>query len=715
MFSFFNTANKPQESGQLLETAAGRPAAYNDAMATITHELKVINAHFQDLATLRKWENLQPTVRARALLRTLTGYEEAPVQKTVENIPGYKWSSGAYTTQNFDKVIAFYSQEIEKAEELYHNIIGIYRQLPPEQRQSPANLALIKLARETFRTISFSITGLHNWKTKLATVFGNQEEEILHRFTAIDQLMKKELAITSRIYESTLKQFEDMEALFKLSEAIKLEEVDFGKESRDECVEKIIHNNIQLISRQQGATLKADTEHQLVLAPQGTKLTSEESTKVIDALVFTFSAAKESIIKTQANIDLENLNQEAVTEYVDSFQNLFNLHLGLEESGEEISRSLNGENAVWVDETIMELSSLVSTQRNFFEELLQKRPPELADIPAIRPFSSLTHADTINRLDAYLVLIGPNLPIGRVRKMIQEGKEIYQHVLQGELHSPDQHPLGSDHVIIRLSWFLMSIAIKMGQGHSSGSFVIEDKEQVLYKFLERASKCGDRISSHFQGRGPMNAAGSLHKGIDFLRGLGPSGKGHLLFGLVDSPDWINENSPPEKATFLKLEAFSPFITTNGGYDCAMHTYEWAKMNAERKIFKGKEDALSLAKERVPHNLLKAFENIVRSIENDAVFKKNLENIQPLVAPPSLKMAKLWGVSYIHRFWTELGTNFAAASDGASNHEEIFDKWNELGRCMPMSEGTRQLQHLDRRTGREVYLSLQNIEKLVLQN
>ena len=714
MFSFLNATNKPQESGQPLQIAGERPVAYSDAIATITHKLKAINAHFQDLATLRKWENLQPTVKARALLRTITGYDEAPVQKTVEKIPGYSWTSGAYTTENFDKVIAFYSQEIEKAEELYRNIIGFYRELPKEQRQSPANLALVKLARETFRTISFSITGLHNWKSKLAIVFASREEEIAHRFQAIEQLMKKEIAITSRIYESTLKQFEDMEALFKLSETIRLEEVDFSKETREECVEKIAHNNVQLISRLQGATLRAGVENQLVLAPQGAKLSPQESAALIDALVFSVSSVKESILKAQEKVDFDNLTQEAITDYFDNYEILFNMNLGIAKNRESILRSLTGENGAWVDGIAEELNLEAEKQRAFFEALELKKPQEFEDIPAIRLFSELTPEDAMNRLDAYLVSIGPNLPIHRVRKMIEEGKGIYQHVLQGELTSPDQHPLGSEHVMIRLSWFLMNIAIKKGQGHSSGSFVIEDREQALYKFLERASKCGDRVSSHFHGRSPMNAAGSLHKGIDFPRGLGPSGKGHLLFGLVKSPDWIVKNSPPEMVTFVKLERFSPFATTNGGYDLAMHTYEWAKMNAERKIFKGKEDAVNMAKERVPHALSRAFENVVQSIEKDAVFKTNFQEAMPHLSMNALKSAKHWGVSYIHRFWMELGANFSVISQGVSNADEIHEKWMELGRNMPMSNGTRQLQHLDRRTGREVYLSLQDVESFVLQ-
>lgn len=707
----FGSAKKPAEPAPNLEAGGERPVAYSDRMQTISNQLRDLKAHFEDLASLKKWENLQPTVRARDLGRWLAGYQGAPTQKTLETIPGYSWTSGAYTKENFDKVINCFQEDIEKAKRVYEEIIGFYSNLNEEQKRNQENLALITLARETFRTIALSVTGLHNWKVKLSTYF--EGEEIEYRHGRINELMRIEQSAINEIFENTLKRFQDVESLFKLSEAIRLETVDFTKESPEECFEKIAHNNIQLISRLQGASLKALEQHQFALAAAGTKLSPEDSEKLIDAIMWTAESVKKSLKTAADKIDLENLSQDTVDDYFDSLQTAYNFQSGLMKNEGAIVASLEGEQGEWIRQIIEEISNVVEEGRGLLDKIIEKKPAEMADIPQLKLFEEFTKEDGMARLDAYLIAFGPNLPIKRVRKMIAEGKEICASIIRGILISPEEHQLGKDYVMIRLTWFLMSMAIKKGQGHSSGSIVIEDHYNSLFKFLDGSKSSYVRTSSHFHGRGKMNAAGSEQKGIDLPRGLGPVGKGHLLFAQVDSYEWaVKEHSAPEKVLFVKLEFYGTNVSRNGGFDVAMHGWEYVKGQVEKKIHKGADDAVWMAKERVPHNLLKAFEETYNAIAKDPVFFARLKEALPHFNGNVKKEAQKWGVSYIHRFSVEVGERFQQLSEGSANADEIFAKWSSIQQNMPVSP-SGQLPHMEKRTGKEVYLSYDDIRNFAL--
>lgn len=332
---------------------------------------------------------------------------------------------------------------------------------------------------------------------------------------------------------------------------------------------------------------------------------------------------------------------------------------------------------------------------------------DLLNVSTMNPKAGLTINDAQTRLDAYLIKWNPTtMDSSEVRAFIKEGKQIYKEILTGKISSPEKYGKGSAHAVTALTWFLMDIALKKGQGHEQGAFCLEDKDSKLYNFLLKAEGCGDRESSHFIERSDAWTGGTklmmksaAHKGIDVLNGL-PAGKRHLLFGQVNTH--LGEKN---KILFLKLEDFSPFTTTAYGYDMLMHGADLVMAQYNKKFNPGSDDAPEMAKERVPNVVLKAFEQIVN------VGLKGYEKsiIEPIVGElekkgfpkdDPIKASKIWGIAYMTAFITEVSKGEVAPIPLGFNTDNFETSLSDL-----------KLDHMELRTGREVYITQDDLNKI----
>jgi hypothetical protein len=135
----------------------------------------------------------------------------------------------------------------------------------------------------------------------------------------------------------------------------------------------------------------------------------------------------------------------------------------------------------------------------------------------------------------------------------------------------------------------------------------------------------------------------------------PNAKRHILFGKVEGPQ--------NPILFLKLEAFSPYVTTSGGYDMVMHGAELCIAQYKKICSPGSDDLKEMAKERVPADLFKKFSAHASEEEK--------------------KLAKIWGISYMAKY-----------------PELKLDLYEH--------------DHVEKRTGREVYLTYEEIESALIK-
>ena len=121
----------------------------------------------------------------------------------------------------------------------------------------------------------------------------------------------------------------------------------------------------------------------------------------------------------------------------------------------------------------------------------------------------------MSKLDAYLSTWTPNVSLFEAQEYIQQGKALFKQIMQGEIIKVAQTGLDPDSALTSLMWFFMHSALKKKQGHSHGSFAIEDEQNRLYHFLKHVPSCGDRASSHYIGRSEK-WTGKSHHLMSFL-------------------------------------------------------------------------------------------------------------------------------------------------------------------------------------------------------
>jgi hypothetical protein len=274
------------------------------------------------------------------------------------------------------------------------------------------------------------------------------------------------------------------------------------------------------------------------------------------------------------------------------------------------------------------------------------------------------------------------------QKQVLVGKRLMGEILKGN-KDPPKNIEESKKELRALSWFLMSCAIQKGQGHQEGAFIIEDPHKYFYDYLCKSPEVNTRDSTHLSGRTPTK-----QHGVDVLEGM-PANKRTILFEMADNPTFRDDL--PSQVLFLKLENYSPFATTAYGYDIVMHGVELIAAQYNKKFNPGFDDQPTMRKERVPAEAVRNFNELIDIIQEDAILSEKFQD--PTGSPLNLKEAKAnakkWGIGYIHLFLNEVKKIHATLVF----YPEDLDTKMDL-----LEEAISTMDHPDRRTGREVYLT-----------
>lgn len=279
-------------------------------------------------------------------------------------------------------------------------------------------------------------------------------------------------------------------------------------------------------------------------------------------------------------------------------------------------------------------------------------------------------------LEAYCYQYNRDIHPNEATILIYQGKELINGILAGKITTVSSDPLEAEQQITALTWALMEHALKHNQGYDEGTFAIKDSANALYSFLRTHPKCYNRPSTHYVGRSPKS-----HHGVDVFSNQMPAHKRTLLFELITQQD----GSP---LLFIKPENFSADPTIP--YDLVMHGYEVIMAQYNKVFYPGSDDLPNMRKERVPVETLKAFEEILKQLEENDFRKMNAELFRnPIFHTENpMKEAKLYGIAFMKAYVDaipELGIFPASLDMTRFNHS------------------LKGLDHLDQRTGREVFI------------
>src|SRR5262249_9635052 len=144
---------------------------------------------------------------------------------------------------------------------------------------------------------------------------------------------------------------------------------------------------------------------------------------------------------------------------------------------------------------------------------------------------------------------------------------------------------------------------------------------------------------------------------------------------------------------IKLEGYSPFKTTGYGYDAAMHGVELVEAQYNKQFHPGSDDLPEMAKERVPSQVLTEFTKIVNSLGNIKDFIKDELAKQGVIDEDPIKAAKIYGIAYMNMF-----------VNAADQQTILPEDYNS----QPFYNALPSLDHMDTRTGREVYISKEEL-------
>ncbi len=264
----------------------------------------------------------------------------------------------------------------------------------------------------------------------------------------------------------------------------------------------------------------------------------------------------------------------------------------------------------------------------------------------------------------------------KVQELILKGKFLMQGIKSGTVKEPSKNIEEAQDQLAAICWFLMDAAIKKNQGFTEGAFVIEDIDALIYNFYLKCPHMGARASSHYEGRSREG-----HFGVDVLNGNMPAQKRHLNFSLVQA----YPRTSKKILLHLKPENYSVFPTTAWGHDLLMHSYEYL-LSRRRKGTDG-DDQPGMQKERVPHATLKTFETIVAQLD-----PKEIDKNCGFPLESAAKEAKCWGIAYMVDF---IKTHFPSQAKLSPEVSSLIQDFHQT---------IASLDHIAHRTGREVYLS-----------
>lgn len=311
----------------------------------------------------------------------------------------------------------------------------------------------------------------------------------------------------------------------------------------------------------------------------------------------------------------------------------------------------------------------------------------------------------------YLAKWSPNVSLEDAKQYIRDGKRLLLGILSGDIVDPIQVEGGSMQALTLLAWCLMSGALKKNQAHLQGSFSIEDPQKLIYKFFYKVQESKTRTSSHYPNRRPVvNPIMRMffsQMGVNVLTGKMPGDQKHLLFGPI-------KNMPTCSIPlfFLKFEPYSPFLLSGPQpfplyapslevpfVDLTCHTVCYGKSAWTKTFCPSSNDELEMHKEYPPATTLDAFNQCCQEISSKNLEKINMTMYKKGFMPDVASNKSEYGIGYMSQFIEELKTY---------QEDETIDS----AHIKAFKNAVADLDHLDRRTGREVYFTVDEIYSLV---
>lgn len=255
-------------------------------------------------------------------------------------------------------------------------------------------------------------------------------------------------------------------------------------------------------------------------------------------------------------------------------------------------------------------------------------------------------------------------------------------------------PSGLNHqkVLASLIWGLFHFAVQKEQGFDQGTLVIEDPEQILFKFLLSSEQAYLRPSTHFQFSDcKINQYGIDFYGnwedyrhswnathptgiMSFFRArtplpVLPANKSHILFGQLPAGTCTHFSN---HHVFIKLE-------DSGLGDFRSYLRHARDYLASRNFISRPIHGNYFQIERFDQSWLERFESLLRS--NDQLREAHIK--------AHLKKARQWGLRYI----LKQAFQMYESSSVVATRELAWDFIEYLTR--------KNFDHLDSRTGKEV--------------
>ncbi len=314
--------------------------------------------------------------------------------------------------------------------------------------------------------------------------------------------------------------------------------------------------------------------------------------------------------------------------------------------------------------------------------------------------NTVTVEEAAKSLSYYCQKYCPKISSKEAKTMIEQGQLLMQGILNGT-RKPSVDLKESQFELTRINWFLKYCALQKNQGAHEWSFAIEDNS--LYTFLMNSPDSYSRSSSHYIDRSPVNNGyssyvmkSSIHHGLDVINGQMPAEKRTILFELVD------RFRSPKKLLFFKPENYG-----TRGLAILMHAGELGESVNKKSRAQGEDDLPGMQKERVPDLTKDKFTALLNHIGgNPNIYKPRIEqlaSVNPEIYDlnKAKNQAKLWGISYMHAFINGIKNQADCPLEFKSFAEEVENTW-------------KSLDHLDKRTGREIYLSEEELKKFALE-
>ncbi|MBA2369487.1 MAG: hypothetical protein H0V82_10760 [Candidatus Protochlamydia sp.] len=365
-------------------------------------------------------------------------------------------------------------------------------------------------------------------------------------------------------------------------------------------------------------------------------------------------------VKLQEGLDKINMVYEA--RYIDNLDNegLVKLRSLKDFLGEQILAEIS---------QYKEIVGRLNEELGNSNILIEKKI--LTEYPETSPHSNL---------EAFCYAYNRDITPEEASKWIEQGEILLKDIISGNSSKMNQDPIEAEKETTALTWALMNVAIKKGDGFQQGTFVLNDPSNSIYSFLSTHPNHYSRPSSHYAGRSPK-----MQEGIDVFNQPLPAGKRTLLFSQVEQMDG-------SKVLFLKPENYS--ADHKQIYDFTMHGYEFLAAQKNKVFYPGSDDLPNMRKERVPVEVLSAFNNFLEPLKNFKLENAELFKDPILQTENPEKEAKLYGIAFMKPYVDAIAKLdiYPAECDPETFYKTLVG-----------------MDHLDKRTGREVFIDISELQ------